>query len=67
MFATWRTRRDDPSSLVLLAVNPEGARLIEPPVDDPVGLRLSEILTPANETGGAELICEALGRRDPLG
>ncbi len=49
-----------PPASSLLAVNPEGAHLIEPPADDAIGRRLSEILTPANETAG-QLITEALG------
>jgi diguanylate cyclase (GGDEF)-like protein/PAS domain S-box-containing protein len=49
----------DDASLSLLAVNPEGAELIEPSMQAAIGRRLSDLLTPANDTA-AQLINEAL-------
>jgi diguanylate cyclase (GGDEF)-like protein/PAS domain S-box-containing protein len=50
---------DDDASLSVLAVNPEGADLIGTPAGGAIGRRLSDLLTPSNETAAA-LINEAL-------
>ncbi len=49
----------DHRSLVLLAVNPEGARLVSPSPDAAIGRRLTDLLFALNPDS-LDLICEAL-------